>query len=437
MLKLIFKNLWARRRRNIWVVVEMVLITVVAWVVLDPAIVTGYHLSLDPGYDIDRLVAINLAEIPKGGKGYDEDAEGKMMENVYRILDKVRTDSRVEAATIAPNLRPEGAASVLNSFPVDTVSGYYLDVKFFRGTDYFKTFGIKGLDGKPFQEPPLSGSEIIVSRSVAQIMHPGINAVGHYFNETTDTTFEKYSWNRDRLIAGVTDEIAYRSTISRSPVVFQYDDEYNANIYRSANAVILVLRIKPGINPHRFIEEYSPIIASELKAGNVYAHSPQLYTQLRDNMAMDSHNKYVISLALAVFFFVNLCLGIIGTFYLQTRTRSRDTGIMRSFGATPRKILMEIMSEGWLMTTISWILGCCIFYVYARKNGLARPVGAWYSDTDAVLSVLPLWFDSFWTHFFVVSLIIYAILMLTVSIGIYIPARSISKANPVDALKDE
>ena len=69
MLKLIFKNLWARRRRNIWVVVEMVLITVVAWVVLDPAIVTGYHLSLDPGYDIDRLVAINLAEIPKGGKG--------------------------------------------------------------------------------------------------------------------------------------------------------------------------------------------------------------------------------------------------------------------------------------------------------------------------------------------------------------------------------
>lgn len=434
MLKLIFKNLWACRRRNIWVVIELILITIVAWVVLDPAIVTGYHLSLDPGYDIDRLVAMDLGEIPKEGRGYDEAAEGKIMENVYRILDKVRTDSRVEAATVVPYLHPEGDAITLNSFPIDTVSGNYLDVKFFRGTDFFKTYGIKGLDGKPFQEPPISGSEIIVSRSVAAIMHPGINPVGHYLNETTDTASKMWGWNRNKLISGVTDELAYRSVIGRSPIVYGYEKEEKI---QNAGQLLMVLRLKPEVNPHRFIEEYSPIIASELKAGNVYAHSPQLYTQIRDNMAMDAHNKYVISLALAVFFFVNLCLGIIGTFYLQTRTRSRDTGIMRSFGATPRKILIEIMSEGWIMTTISWVIGCCIFYVYARKNGLATPAGAWYSDNDAVLSVIPLWFDSFWTHFFVVSLIIYVILMLTVSIGIYIPARGISKVNPVDALKDE
>ena len=55
MIKLIFKNLWARRRRNAWVLIELILITIVAWVVLDPAIVSGYYFSLDSGYDVDRL----------------------------------------------------------------------------------------------------------------------------------------------------------------------------------------------------------------------------------------------------------------------------------------------------------------------------------------------------------------------------------------------
>lgn len=65
MLKLILKSLWARRRRNVWIILELILITIVAWVVLDPAIVTGYNLSLQPGYDIDRLVSISLSEIPE------------------------------------------------------------------------------------------------------------------------------------------------------------------------------------------------------------------------------------------------------------------------------------------------------------------------------------------------------------------------------------
>lgn len=434
MLKLILKNLWARRQRNAWVIIELILITIVAWVVLDPAIVTGYYLSLESGYDIERLVAINLAEIPKDGRGYDEASEGQTMENVHRLLDKVRVDSRVEAATIVPHLHPESQATTVNSFPIDTVSGVYFDVKFFRGTDFFKTYGIKGLDGKTFQKPPISGSEIIVSRSVADIMHPGINPVGHYLNETTDTTSKMWSWNRNKLISGVTEEIVYRSVIGRSPVVYGYEKEEKI---QNAGELLMVLRLKPEVNPRRFIEEYSPIIASELKAGNVYAHSPQLYTGLRDALAMDAHNKYVISVALAVFFFVNLCLGIIGTFYLQTRTRSRDTGIMCSFGATPRKILIEIMSEGWIMTTISWIIGCAVYLFYAKKEGLAMPEGSWWGDMDSVAVVLPLWFDSFNTHFAIVSLIIYAVLMLTVSIGIYLPARVISKARPVDALKDE
>lgn len=434
MFKLIFKNLWARRRRNAWIVIELVLITIVAWVVLDPAMVTGYYFTLDPGYDIERLVSIHIAEIPEGGRGYDAANSGREnnMENVRRLLDRVRTDSRVEAATIGMSEGFESHNSNVNSFPNVSADGVYFHVKFLPNTDFFKTFGIKGLDGEIFKEPAVSGNDIIISRSVAQVMHPGVaNPVGHYLNEMTDST---YNWDRNKLIAGVVEDALYRSTMGRSPIVYRYEKDRKI---KDISQVKLVLRLKSGVNPNRFIEEYSPVIANELKAGNVYAHSPELYTDIRDNMARDSHNKYVISLALAAFFFVNLCLGIIGTFYLQTRTRSRDTGIMRSFGATPRKILLEIMSEGWIMTTISWILGCGIYYMYVRKIGLAKPEGTGWGESETIKEVMPQWIDFFWTHFSVVSLFIYVVLMITVSIGIYIPARRISSANPVDALKDE
>ena len=47
------------------------------------------------------------------------------------------------------------------------------------------------------------------------------------------------------------------------------------------------------------------------------------------------------------------------------------------------------------------------------------------------------WTDYFWAHFLIVSLIVYAILLVVVSVGVYIPARKISRIPPTEALRDE
>ena len=39
MFKLIWKNLWARRRKNGWLLAELILVSIISWVVLDPVIV--------------------------------------------------------------------------------------------------------------------------------------------------------------------------------------------------------------------------------------------------------------------------------------------------------------------------------------------------------------------------------------------------------------
>ena len=58
MLKLILKSLWARRRRNGWLLAELILVTVLTWYIADPVFVLSYNRSLPHGYNPDGLPSI-------------------------------------------------------------------------------------------------------------------------------------------------------------------------------------------------------------------------------------------------------------------------------------------------------------------------------------------------------------------------------------------
>ena len=47
------------------------------------------------------------------------------------------------------------------------------------------------------------------------------------------------------------------------------------------------------------------------------------------------------------------------------------------------------------------------------------------------------WINHFGLHFTAVTLIVYLLLLIVVSIGIWMPAHKLSRISPVDALRDE
>ena len=141
---------------------------------------------------------------------------------------------------------------------------------------------------------------------------------------------------------------------------------------------------------------------------------------------------YRRNLAMALFFLINLCLGVAGTFWLQTRTRREEIGVMLSFGATPGHIVRLLMGEGAVLTFIASLTGFLIYLQYALKEGLSMSMSlCWMENTDNY------WVSDFTLHFLIVSCIILLILLLVVLAGIYIPARSISRIPPTEALRDE
>lgn len=119
---------------------------------------------------------------------------------------------------------------------------------------------------------------------------------------------------------------------------------------------------------------------------------------------------------------------------------------MLSFGATPRRVVCLLLGEGTVLTLFASLIGFSVYLQYAVKEGLNNGVGwfnssltTWASNfgTATVEPFEEYWVSDFIQHFCIVSLIILLILSAVVLAGIYIPARSISRISPTEALRNE
>lgn len=447
MFKLIYKNLLAHRRRYLWIMLELCLAVFISWNLLDKVIVNEYNRRAPLGYDIDRLITFSFRELADAAlpSGYEKRDIEEQMADVNRIIDMVRADSRVEAATLSHSASGfERMGVYMNSVPKvandDSAKSEkkYINViyvNFWRGTDFFKTFGIKDASAgelQDFNEQPMTKSQIIVSKSVADFLFPDESPVGHSLFEKSD---KETSNDRD-IIVGVVNDANYRSIYDRSPIV--YRPKNNKDVERDGGVDCLsgVIRLKEGVDMGAFIRDWRPKIEQDFRFGEVYCESLIPYADLREKMLRDVSNKNFIAKSIALFFFVNILLCMTGTFYLQTRKRSEEAGVMRSFGASKSFIIRELLGEGFVMATIAWLIGCVVFWFTIRESSLAA-IDFMGNDATILKQLMPIWYDDFWTHFSVVSLIIYAIMLLAVMLGIYFPARRISHINPIDALRDE
>ena len=70
MLKIIFKNLWHRRTQNGWLFAELIIVTMLAWEILDPVAVSISDRYLPMGYDADRLVNLSFISMPDNAAEY-------------------------------------------------------------------------------------------------------------------------------------------------------------------------------------------------------------------------------------------------------------------------------------------------------------------------------------------------------------------------------
>ena len=419
-----------------WLFAELVLVCFVAWTQIDPIVVNLFYKSLPAGFDIDRLVVAEVKSINSfRGEGEVGDEVDMREDELFRaqmllLKEHLMAQGDVESVTCLDNIggypRMDGA---LWQFPVGndtlTVPHCYYD----EGEDFFETFGIHPVAGSPSQHEmstDFHGNQtLVITRSLAEKAYGSAEAaLGKQIKS-------QYSYNEEyftQTIGGVVEDVS------------AYDNEYSSWMIFSHNGIAtlssterIAIRLKPGVNMRRFIEEQNYHIG-ELATEYLTLSGFTSYQKVesRDKSFNKSHDyDFNLSVATAIFFLINLCLGVIGTFWMQTKRRTEESGIMRAFGATKGRIMGMFLTEGIVLTTISMFITCVLYLNYV-KIGLGQLcINPYPSQPD------PTWVADKPLHFLLISGIVYLIILMVVSIGIAIPAWNICKTKIVEAMREE
>lgn len=431
MWKLILKNLWSRRRRNGWLLAELILVAILSWYIFDPVMVVTYERHLPLGYDADRLCMVSVGMLPQEAPGYETQAadSASLMQTYLNLVDRARQHPDVEQATpvlsfVYPGAMGTGTSSFIAEG--DSVAHTALFIEFLPHTHFFETYGFQSGKGSmsAAQLSDLDNGDYYI---MTEDLLEGMFRTHIYRNQRcwkvngTDTCYT--------AVKGTVKSCKYLSDKRPVPIVFM--PLQNPDIRSSLDNMRIVVRLKEGVRMERFLHDFRPWMLRQLRIGNLYARELQSYDEINAAREFsDSTVLYRRSLSIALFFLVNLCLGVIGTFWMQTRTRREEVGVMLSYGATPHRIRLLLLGEGTALTTLATFIGCFIYLQYAFSEGLN-------TGSSLMEAVTPSWVDNFGLHFFFVSLMVYVILLLVVWIGIYIPACRISSISPTEALRDE
>ena len=446
----ILNNLWSQRTNNVWLFLELIVVCFVAWTQLDPIIVRLYYRSLPSGIDGERMVVANILST----KPYEladesmtqEEINNQYMKGEAQYVEEANVIKRqllaidgVEQASIADPVMgiyartdlfssPGGFSNMLRyAWQNDTV--LVNDICYAKDEHFFETYGIQPIAGcKTSKELSDIDQGWIVSQSLAE----------HYFGSP------EAAINKELHAAFFADGDWHQPIVAVVNDVHVSEKDYNTWAVYSNNGTIrtggsqnlIVLRLKPGINPRRFAEEQN-YHAWNYASDNYAVASFTAYDDIgssRNQFAAPSLSyDFNLQIATAIFFLINLCLGVIGTFWMQTKRRTEESGIMRAFGATKRRVMLMFLVEGWVMATVSMFIACVLYLNYVKMGFGELCISTHQPGTQPD----PTWVADKPLHFLIVSAIVYLIILCTVLIGTTIPAVKIVRARITEALREE
>ena len=438
-MKQIINNLWSQRAQNVWLLAELVLVCFVAWKQLDPIAVRMYYKSLPKGFDCERLVVAqtSITDI----RWFEGDNADRVLDQKTRILkQKLQASDEVEQVCILSQLYGLLAPRNMFSHSVDNEGDLYAygddtvhvyENLYLKNEHFFETYGIHAAEGSPsVEELSKLDHGIVISRSLAERLFGSAKAaIG---KDITHSFFIEEEWVTSYRICGVVEDVHV------SEISFDTWQRYvptTDNPLRYVHSQLLI-RLRPDVNVRRFVEEQNFRLQQFTSEGlAIVSFTPYEDIATSKNQFASPMLSYDfnLSVATALFFLINLCLGVIGTFWMQTKRRTEESGIMRAFGATRGRIMGMFLAEGFVLTTLSMFITSILYLNYV-KTGLGelcinpqlpqcQPDPTWVADK-------PL-------HFCILAGIVYFIICIVVSIGIAIPAWNIVRTKVVKALRDE
>lgn len=406
------KNEW---RSNTWLALELLVVSVVMWYIVD-YIYTQTATYLEPrGFDIEHCYLINMGLLTDKSPDYKPYQSNEEHQNEVReMLNRLQHRPDVEAVSLSQNSYPYNGSNSTTSVLYDTLQSPGWTIRSLVTPDFVRVFRYCGTRG----ETPEQLAEILKNEN--QFL-------------ASDNLFRKYDLPMTSLVGKpfcLFDDTTKTITLGAALKDVRYDDFSQARysyrmVYKMPDNMMdyskeWCVRVRPD-QDRGFIERLKADSEKLYRVGNIFIAEVRSFADIRESFQrgwMNQLRNYAVGMG---FLLLNIFLGLLGTFWFRTQQRRSEIALHKAHGATSRAIFRRLLGEGWLLLLLVTPVALVVDYNLAHLE-----LNSWRNNTTLE-----------WDRLLLCALISFLLIALMIAIGIGIPARRAMKVQPAEALHDE
>ena len=404
------KNEW---RSNLWLALELLLVSVVMWYVVD-YLYTRAATYLEPrGFDIEHCYLIELGELTSKSPDYMPDkTQEETHADISELLERLRRRPEVEAVSLSQNSYPYNGSNSTGDVRYDTLRSPEWTIRRMVTPDFVRVFRYQGTRGETPEQlaEMLDRNEFLASDNLYNRRY-GVrltDLVGKPFQLFGDTT-------RSYKLGAALQVVRYSDfEEARASYCFLFKQSF---YYVGLE---LCVRVREG-HDHDFIANLKKDSESQFRIGNLFISEIRSFKDIRRNFQQARTNvvrDYVMGM---VFLLLNIFLGLLGTFWFRTQQRRSEIALHKAHGATDRAVFCRLLTEGLLLLAVVTPIALLLDWSLANAE-----LNAWRNGTTLE-----------WDRLLICAAISLLLMATMIVVGIGIPARRAMRIQPAEALHEE
>ena len=404
----IFKQIRNEWRSNVWLCVELLIVSVVLWYVTD-YLVASYTVASRPlGFDVEHCYKLTIDKVSAQSPEYVPENE---IDDYTQLRERFERRPEIEAVSTSANSHPYIGSNSGGEITVDTLKASGYNILRQVQPDFVRVFRYEGLNGESPEElaEVLRQGKALISANL--LSEFGIEDPSGFVGKRV------YMWEDSlsaMVVGAIIKPVRYhdyvQGTMNKTMVVTGPDAWYDWTI-----------RVRENMDED-IVEKLMADAETQFRVGNFYLANVEPFSSLRDNILRGEHTAQRNQLTIMGFLLVNIFLGMLGTFWFRTQQRVPDLAVRMVSGATRGQIFRLLTGEGLLLLTIVTPIALAIDLnlAHLELNSYLEPYG-YFS----------------WTHVLLCGGIAYGLMAIMIVAGIAVPARRAMRIAPAEALRDE
>ncbi|HLK09580.1 MAG TPA: ADOP family duplicated permease [Candidatus Angelobacter sp.] len=274
---------------------------------------------------------------------------------------------------------------------------------------FFETLGVPIIEGRDFRDTDRDGAErvVIISRSVAQRLFPGREAVDRHL-QWTDGVMKFIGISTEpRRIIGVVPDVDDENIIPQLAMTI-----YQPSMQEGFNGRLFV---RAQNDPYALIPTITRTI-HDMSADQPVERASSLEDVRAEVLTPDRLNAIVFG-GFATLALLISVVGVAGVLAFSVSGRTREFGIRQALGAQPRSILAKVLTEGLVIASAGVVAGVIVGFALERTIGK-------YIGVVQLPGVLPLIASA-------------AVILAAAVIASALPAARAARVDPAEALRSE